>query len=541
MSAEIFSRKFYKHHTDDMLLAEVVAEPRDDVTLYELPELGEPGSVVLPVIHGHSNHKLYHSYNFSSRFEEFGMPLYIVLTKDEKHDFDKIYAKVRRRYEQFSDAEELRVPSNTEDTDVEEATDDSMEDILLTRQDVSQSMVTIRLQPYRPPSYSYGRSNEVELPTNFDKPDSLYDLREFLSPPPARMESVAPSAMESVHQDVPTSPDSDEGGGFVNPLDVNPVEDGDTSEGTMFLSQHGDAIDSAQNGSPHDSGFQDLDNAFPETIMTDDVEEPLNDPNSLSFSDSEMLYTGDDGRATPNYGMVDSDDDQLDTSSQLGEKVDRAHAPSPINLPTYSSLYSHFNIPTQEPSTHELKFGDGLICEWSEAAYNHVFKNYKYTSYWDTYETWTDPMPPPPEPSTKKTNIDLDDCLDEFAREEQLGEADLWYCPRCKEHRQARKTLQLWRVPDIFAVHLKRFSANRGFRDKLDNLIEFPISDLDLTERVGDKTWIQEERGGEKLVYDLFAVDNHYGGLGGGHYTAYAQNFEDEKWYYFDGISVFSA
>ena len=116
-----------------------------------------------------------------------------------------------------------------------------------------------------------------------------------------------------------------------------------------------------------------------------------------------------------------------------------------------------------------------------------------------------------------------------------MGQDDLWYCPRCKEHRQAKKTLQLWRVPDIFAVHLKRFSANRGFRDKLDNLIEFPQVDLDLTDRVGDKKWVADERGGEKLIYDLFAVDNHYGGLGGGHYTAYAQNFVDGKWYYFDG------
>jgi ubiquitin carboxyl-terminal hydrolase 4/11/15 len=92
-------------------------------------------------------------------------------------------------------------------------------------------------------------------------------------------------------------------------------------------------------------------------------------------------------------------------------------------------------------------------------------------------------------------------------------------------------------VPDIFAVHLKRFSSTRSFRDKLDNLVEFPLRDFDLTDRVGDKTWIQQERGGEELVYDLFAVDNHYGGLGGGHYTAYAQNFADGEWYYYDGMS----
>jgi len=27
------------------------------------------------------------------------------------------------------------------------------------------------------------------------------------------------------------------------------------------------------------------------------------------------------------------------------------------------------------------------------------------------------------------------------------------------------------------------------------------------------------------LLYDLYAVSNHFGGLGGGHYTAYAKNW----------------
>ena len=29
--------------------------------------------------------------------------------------------------------------------------------------------------------------------------------------------------------------------------------------------------------------------------------------------------------------------------------------------------------------------------------------------------------------------------------------------------------------------------------------------------------------------YELYAISNHYGGLGGGHYTAYAKN--DGKWF----------
>ncbi len=42
-----------------------------------------------------------------------------------------------------------------------------------------------------------------------------------------------------------------------------------------------------------------------------------------------------------------------------------------------------------------------------------------------------------------------------------------------------------------------------------------------------------------KPVYELYAVSNHYGGLGGGHYTAFAKN--DGQWYEFDDSRVSNA
>lgn len=72
----------------------------------------------------------------------------------------------------------------------------------------------------------------------------------------------------------------------------------------------------------------------------------------------------------------------------------------------------------------------------------------------------------------KKKGLTLDECLDEFGKEEILSEMDTWYCPRCKEHRRASKKFELWKTPDILVMHLKRFSSSAMRRDKLDVFVD---------------------------------------------------------------------
>ncbi|XP_006630766.2 ubiquitin carboxyl-terminal hydrolase 4 [Lepisosteus oculatus] len=134
----------------------------------------------------------------------------------------------------------------------------------------------------------------------------------------------------------------------------------------------------------------------------------------------------------------------------------------------------------------------------------------------------------------KKATVALRDCIELFTTMETLGEHDPWYCPTCKKHQQATKKFDLWSLPRILVVHLKRFSYNRCWRDKLDTVVDFPISDLNMSEFVCDPK-------AGPYIYDLIAVSNHYGGMGGGHYTAYAKNKVDGQWYYFDDSSVSSA
>uniref|UniRef100_A0A3B5MJ38 ubiquitinyl hydrolase 1 n=1 Tax=Xiphophorus couchianus TaxID=32473 RepID=A0A3B5MJ38_9TELE len=131
----------------------------------------------------------------------------------------------------------------------------------------------------------------------------------------------------------------------------------------------------------------------------------------------------------------------------------------------------------------------------------------------------------------KKAFFKLKDCIELFTTKEKLGAEDPWYCPNCKQHQQATKKLDLWSLPPVLVVHLKRFSYSRYMRDKLDSLVDFPLRDLDMSEFL-----INPNAG--PCRYDLIAVSNHYGGMGGGHYTAYAKNKEDGKWYNFDDSSV---
>lgn len=129
-------------------------------------------------------------------------------------------------------------------------------------------------------------------------------------------------------------------------------------------------------------------------------------------------------------------------------------------------------------------------------------------------------------------SVSLYTCLEAFLNEEPLGPDDMWYCPRCKEHRQASKKLDLWRLPEILVVHLKRFSYSRFLKNKLDTFVNFPTHDLDLTRYVSYKN------GPQSNIYELYAVSNHYGSMGGGHYTAYAKLIEENRWYNFDDSHV---
>lgn len=127
-------------------------------------------------------------------------------------------------------------------------------------------------------------------------------------------------------------------------------------------------------------------------------------------------------------------------------------------------------------------------------------------------------------------------CIEQFLLEEELEEEDAWYCPRCKSHQQATKKFDLWKLPPILTIHLKRFGTQRymfSSRKKVKTKIEFPLENLKLEEYM-----LGECDKKNPPTYNLIGVSNHMGEMGFGHYTAYARSVRDNKWYCYDDSHV---
>ncbi|CAL9180899.1 unnamed protein product [Musa hybrid cultivar] len=128
--------------------------------------------------------------------------------------------------------------------------------------------------------------------------------------------------------------------------------------------------------------------------------------------------------------------------------------------------------------------------------------------------------------------VTLNACLEAFLTEEPLDPEGPWYCPCCEKHQQAHKKLDLWRLPEVMVIHLMRFSYSHHKENKLETFVDYPVDDFDLS------TYMSSMTDKASYHYRLYAVSNHYGSLGGGHYTAYVHHEGMDGWFKFDDDSV---
>lgn len=128
------------------------------------------------------------------------------------------------------------------------------------------------------------------------------------------------------------------------------------------------------------------------------------------------------------------------------------------------------------------------------------------------------------------------DCFNKYTEQETIENS----CETCGNSTHESQT-EIWILPDILIIHLKRFSFKNGRLLKVNHLVKFPLIGLDMSSCMLNKKkrqGVTMKSTKENCLYDLYAVVNHTGGISGGHYTAICKT-DDEKWLSFDDERVF--
>lgn len=130
----------------------------------------------------------------------------------------------------------------------------------------------------------------------------------------------------------------------------------------------------------------------------------------------------------------------------------------------------------------------------------------------------------------KKNNNDetitLEDCLEYHFKDEMINSNDKndWKCDQCNTKSPSKKSIKLWRNPNILIISLKRFSHQ---------LIKKDISVVAPLELSLSQYTLHSPR----VNYNLVAVGNHQGSIGSGHYNCICKH-KNGKWYAIDDAMV---
>lgn len=109
-----------------------------------------------------------------------------------------------------------------------------------------------------------------------------------------------------------------------------------------------------------------------------------------------------------------------------------------------------------------------------------------------------------------------------------------WKCPQCREYRDAEKKIDIWKLPPLLIVHLKRFKYQGLWRDKITTHVDYPIN-LNLDKYLHSDARVKSNNSNN---YRLYAISNHSGTLDGGHYTSMCRNFKMDRWFKYDDTHV---
>ena len=205
-----------------------------------------------------------------------------------------------------------------------------------------------------------------------------------------------------------------------------------------------------------------------------------------------------------------------DLSNLLGIKSLEEKFSEKLSLLANYEIFVDFNIKSKYINQKEMKLNSCLI-------YKTDFKNVKINKSKNKNKYKKNNS------SLNNPTITLGDCLQNFSKEEKLEPGNEWYCPKCKKHTLATKKMELYYLPKLLIICFKRFIRESYRWRKNEQFVDFPINNLNMGNYM-----IGPDK--DHSIYNLFAVSQHYGSTGFGHYTAICKNFD--KWYSYNDSSV---
>ncbi|XP_041129476.1 ubiquitin carboxyl-terminal hydrolase 19-like isoform X5 [Polyodon spathula] len=266
-----------------------------------------------------------------------------------------------------------------------------------------------------------------------------------------------------------------------------------------------------------------------------------------SKRDNDSTLTVDSGYSSQLHESQEQAGCEKETSCEKAVKPEAAVTGYQKPTESLASSASQFYISVINSAKNEEKLedkGDVVLDIPEDSSLDLVWKNNERSKEYvliESKELEYVEDPGSASEAARAGHFTLEHCLNLFTRPEVLAPEEAWYCPKCKQHREASKQLMLWRLPNVLIIQLKRFSF-RSFiwRDKINDMVDFPVRSLDLSNFCNDQ---KDEN--QPPIYDLYGVINHYGGMIGGHYTAYARLPSDKNsqrsdvgWRLFDDSTV---
>ncbi|XP_061189205.1 ubiquitin carboxyl-terminal hydrolase 2-like isoform X1 [Saccostrea echinata] len=159
----------------------------------------------------------------------------------------------------------------------------------------------------------------------------------------------------------------------------------------------------------------------------------------------------------------------------------------------------------------------------SELKFDCDHRSVTFDPFWDLS------VPIPKVSLAMRSDASIIQCITAFMKAEVLDGDERPTCSKCKKRMRCTKSFSIQRFPTILVLHLKRFSQGR-YSQKVSTCIDFP--------QVLDMTEYSSEKGGKRVLYNLYGVSNHSGGVHSGHYTATSKHPYSGEWHVFNDTRV---